>query len=286
MFKSGKFSTKLFIACLLVVIFLLLVFILYSNYFKRSSFFINLLTKQKLSPIVPKVDETQLKKVSLTKFYKELSLADNKPDYEKLYEIIKPSLGIWISKEEFISYEKALDAERKTASSEAIIHSIKVEGNNGFVDRTVIHCYSKECIGKDREENRKVREYAYIDGKWSVKPDKEPSERSLKASTYMITNGIKSDVDYFLKKYSIGTNKKPVTIHFMAVDLDNDLQELLTLETYIETAKIEASRPVVNYEAPAINYQPPNINVNVPRQNNSANCTSNTIGNYTYTNCF
>lgn len=272
---------------LLVVILLIQSTVIFNAY--RGNKF-NLLQSfpilQMPTPTLTITQETVIKKTSLEKFYKELRQADNANDYEKLYEIVKPALGTWISKEEFISNEKNVDSKVIITSSETIIHGINVENNKGFVDRTIIDCYTKKCIGKDRKEHRTIKEFIYVNNAWNYLTDKNPSERALKAATYMFTNGANSDIEYLREHYAFGTNKNNVAIHFMAQDLDNNLQQLLSLEAFIEKSKTEASRPVFNYQPPAVNYQPPDINVQAPPVKNSVNCTSSRLGSYTYTNCY
>jgi len=55
----------------------------------------------------------------------------------------------------------------------------------------------------------------------------------------------------------------------------------------VEQDKLDRSRPIYNQQPAQIIQQPaPIINQPAPQQTFPRNCTSNTIGNYTYTNCY
>lgn len=54
---------------------------------------------------------------------------------------------------------------------------------------------------------------------------------------------------------------------------------------YISIMRNTARQPIVNYTHPDITLETPSY-VAPSYKNNSINCTSNQIGNYTYTNCY
>jgi len=227
------------------------------------------------------VDMVKMKKDSLAQFYTGMVQAELDKDYEKQYEYNKPYLGTWVTKDEFIAYQKSWLDKKNIISHEMVIHDIKIDGNIGTIDRTRTFCYSKTCTGADREEDHQLKLFEYIDGKWSMPKDKQPSERALKAASYTVMAVNKNERH---GKTSFGVKKDDVAIHFFAVALDSNLQKLITVEILIEKAKAEASRPIYNY-------QPPDINIEAPAVqqapvNNSIRCTTNTIGSYTYTNCY
>jgi len=273
-----------YIAFFLLFIIIGLSGFLFYLYFNGRMSNISLIKSLRLVPSPTPVDEIRLKKEALGNFYQQLRKAENDKDYEKLYEILKLTLGTWVTKEEFVTNEKNKDIKKPILSSETIVHDIKVDNDLGVVDRTIINCYSEECSGTDRVENHTTRKYFYINGEWISPPDKEPSERAMKITSYILVNTSDAVKNKFLDLYSYGTNRNDVTIHFHALYLDENPEILTYDETLMEKEKVNASRPIVNY-------QPPDINVQAPVQpqpvyNNSLNCTSNKIGNYTYTNCY
>ena len=77
--------------------------------------------------------------------------------------------------------------------------------------------------------------------------------------------------DKWIKNSKIDTE----VIRNFALALDKDLTWLVQWETWVESDKVAKSRPVyIQQPAPV-----------VQKQTNPINCTSNTIGSSTYTNC-
>ena len=71
----------------------------------------------------------------------------------------------------------------------------------------------------------------------------------------------------------------------MSIMLENDPEFFAYTETFVEKLKTESSRPNVYVDSPDV-IQQPVVQQQQPSFNNRVNCTSNTIGNYTYTNCY
>jgi hypothetical protein len=111
---------------------------------------------------------------------------------------------------------------------------------------------------------------------------KGPSERALKAVNYAYEDQTGSNKDILiLKSFGNGSTNIQYALRNWAIYLDNNLQELIRVETLIEKSKAEHSRPIYN-EQPAqiIQQQMP------AQQNNSVHCTSQSVGGSTYTNCY
>src|SRR3989344_5433536 len=106
MLSSGKIGVKLLVISLLLVIFLQFGFILYSNHSKQPNFLSSLFTNQKPTPTISKVDEKKSKEASLAKFYKELTEAVSKDDWEKLYAAVNPADKKWLSIEDMTLFYK------------------------------------------------------------------------------------------------------------------------------------------------------------------------------------
>ena len=237
--------------------------------------------KPQLQP-VKVVDEAEVKKQALAKFYNEISTANDQKDWGKLYGLVPQSVRNNVTKDEFIAYYNLESEKNKIVSEQTIVNSIQVNGDNGIVDRTRVICTSKECVGDTRKEENAKRDYIYIDGKWQL-PDPEPSERALKAANYAYEDSSKTDQADLIKSFGYGSKSSTYTVRNWAVYLDKNLQELVRLETLIEKSKTERSRPVyVQQPAQIIQQQAPAVQ----QQTFPRNCTSNTIGDYTYTNCY
>ncbi len=103
------------------------------------------------------------KRNNLEETYKVLMDLDKKNDVAGFYEYLTPSEKTSISKVEFVQQKKPA---KFPISLSFVVHSIEVSGDRGVIDRTRIACYTTECTGKDRVENRVKKEYFYINGKW------------------------------------------------------------------------------------------------------------------------
>ncbi len=231
--------------------------------------------------------EAEVKKQALSRYYKEISAAEKKKDWVKLYDLVPQSVRNNVTKEQFVAHVKEEAEKNKIVSQKYTIHSIVVNGNNGAVERTIITCLAKECTGENRKEDKAKKQYEFVDENWQI-PDPEPSERALKAANYGFQMSTSSDQKDLIDWFGYGSDTTTYTIRNWAVYLDKNLEELIRVETLVEQNKAEKSRPVVNYQPPATVRQP-GIIVQPPavqQPNYPKNCTSNTIGSYAYTNCY
>ena len=226
-------------------------------------------------------ENTNEKKQELEKFYKEFTEIESKQDWDKLYDFVNPADKSWFSKNDL-----ALIMEgSKPFSIQYIVKSINVEGDKGLIDRAVISCLTKGCSGKDKKEESSVKEFEYLNGQWYQQPTKAPTERATKDAAYMYANSDASTKKKLANRYGGGIDEPTKIIHIWSIVLENNPDLMAYDEALIEKHKVEASRPIVNVDAPE---------VNIPAQNyltpytpsKSINCSSNTIGSYTYTNCY
>ena len=229
------------------------------------------------------IDIVEVKKQELTKFYNDISTAQENQDWSTIYDLAVPKfVKDNISKDQFITNQKMSANKDKIVSQNTIVNSVVVNGDDGIVDRTIVTCKTQECTGNNRKVDNAKKQYVYVNGKWQM-PDPKPSEKALTASSYIYMNVSATDQKKFISDYGYGSNSTTFAINNFALFLDQYPDNLAITEAWIDKNKAERSRPVVNYQPPAINYQPPAI---IQQPQNPINCTSNTIGNYTYTNCF
>lgn len=232
------------------------------------------------------VDATELKKQALAKFYSQISTAQDNQDWASMYELVPQSLRNYLTREQYISYQKSLIGGQRRGFSvsqqkfidltqNTLVNSIEVNGDIGIVDRTIITCSTKECIGIDRKEDNAKKSFIYTNGKWQIQ-DPQATSKALEVASYMYTNTSESDKKYLKDNFGYGTSSAPFITKNYALFLDQNPEELALVEAWIDKNKADRSRPVVNYQPPAVIQQPVFPN----------HCTSNTIGNYTYTNCY
>jgi hypothetical protein len=225
------------------------------------------------------IDQTEMKKKALESFYKEFTEAENNEDWGKLYSTINPNDKKWLSIEDFTLMNKGV----KPASIEYIVHNMSVSENTGSVDRTVITCVTTECSGEDNKEQRGVKEFVYIDNQWYQQARKEPSEKARQLTAYMYANSSAQKQKELANRYGGGINQSTRIIRTWSIVLENNPELMAYDEALVEKHKAESSRPNVYVDSPDIVQQPI---VQQPTFNNRLNCTSNSVGSYTYTNCY
>lgn len=102
---------------------------------------------------------------------------------------------------------------------------------------------------------------------------KEPTERSLKAASGLIFYSSKEVRKIFDDKFGTESGQMTRIANF----LDSSKEKLVAIEQFVDYLKNDANRPVVNIEnSPRT---PPSIF-------DSVHCTTNRIGETTYTNCY
>lgn len=225
------------------------------------------------------VDKIEEKKQSLENFFRELTEAESKQDWEKLYSTVNPKDKKWFSIDDMTTIYKG----KKVTSSEYVVHSIDISGDSGFIDRTMISCFLEKCEGKDREEQRRIIEFVHLDSSWYQQSKKEPSEKARQLAAYMYTNSGTKVKNELIGRYGGDVDDYRKIIRLWSIVLENDPELMAYDEAIVEKHKAENSRSNVYVDSPDVIQQPV---AQQPSFNNRLDCTSNTIGNYTYTNCY
>lgn len=115
-------------------------------------------------------DETSLRNF-INEQYKLVS-SDKKEDWSKLYrEFYSPEHEIKKQTEEAFVTSQQKQRENGLDHYEFEIHSIKINGTNGFVDRTQKACANSDC-SKTLGVNRGIRKYVFYQGKWLMTDNK------------------------------------------------------------------------------------------------------------------
>lgn len=135
----------------------------------------------------------------------------------------------------------------------------------------------------------------------------QPSERAIKVAVWLFIHATPSQIDELIKKDPVimrvfsqsqqkftevpaiymqdGTLATPKTatekIVAVALVLDTNTTNLAVLETNMEMEKAKENTPVINYQQPIYVTQPV-----IQQQTYPKNCSTKTIGDYTYTNCY
>lgn len=226
------------------------------------------------------VDQTEVKKKTLESFYQGLTEAESKEDFEKLYSTVNPENKKWFTIEDMTLIYKG----GKPASIEYVVHGMTVSGDSGSVDRTVITCATKECTGEDKKEQRGIKEFVYINDQWYQQARKEPSEKARQLAAYMYANSSNQKQKELANRYGGGVNQSTRIIRTWSIILENDPELMAYDEALVEKHKVESNKQDIYVESPDIIQQP--AQPQIIQQPRSLNCTSNKIGNYTYTNCY
>lgn len=242
-------------------------------------------SQSQLKPVVENVvDQTEVKKQALETLYRELTEAESKDDWQKLYSVVNPVDKKWFSIDDMtLQYKKD---KYEIVSTEVVVHGVSVSSDTGSVDNTVIRCKTKECTGKDKLEKRNNDQFVYVDGQWYQQSIKEPTDKARQLTSYIYAEYQKraDDKKLLIEKYGGGKDDLRTIIRTMSIMLENDPEFFAYTETFVEKLKTESSRPNVYVDSPDIIQQP--AVQQQPSFNNRINCSSNTIGNYTYTNCY
>lgn len=222
------------------------------------------------------------KKRALSEFYSKISAAYENQDWATAYELVPQSTRDNLTKEQFIARSKSsAEKEKAIVSQRTVVNSIVVDGDNGTVDRTITTCLTKECTGDGRIEDNAKKRYVYVNGKWQM-PDPKPSDRALEIASYIYTNS-PSDTQ---KTFKDDWGSASFATRNIALYFDQYPEKLALAEAWVDKDKANRSRPVVNYQPPAIVLPPIDQQPVIQQPSFPRHCTSNAIGNYTYTNCY
>lgn len=106
------------------------------------------------------------------------------------------------------------------------------------------------------------------------------SEKSLKIAAFITLEAKEADMKKL--KERIGLDQKTDNRQFIlsyAKYLDENPEVFALNEALMEKIMAQRNAPVINNPAPIVNNNPAPVN-------NSLRCTSNKLGDYTYTNCY
>jgi len=204
----------------------------------------------------PQVIDIESRKQALAEFYNRFSDAIDNKDWGIVYESTPQSIKAYITKDQFIAFQQKRTETNEPFSKDTIVNGVTVDGEKGYVDRTITICLTEECMGTNRLEDNAKKEYIFTNGKWH-QLDPQPSERALTVATSVYYDFVSKykqiDKDSFLQKYSFGTGNEKLAIRQYAVWLDNDMQQLIVVEHTLNDLKAKNAVPT---QAPqSNNYQ-------------------------------
>jgi len=186
----------------------------------------------------------------------ELLKAVEDRNWRVLYNSEPDSFKKEVNYENYLKFNKFDGGTLANTSDPTII----IKDNLGRIEISFLLCSEEGCI-KDSENNHVIiGEYMFENGSWSSY-DREPSKESLEVAASYLAEGkaLGWKENDFIEKFGGGSTSLAYTIRLFAITMDQ------APETFaIYKAKVE----------------------NMRNKNNSMNCTSNKIGNYTYTNCY
>lgn len=119
------------------------------------------------------IPQQKYKEKTLMKFYTDLAQAEKTFDREAVYNGLTYEQRRLQNLEEFTA---AKDSDRRPISMDFTIHSVKVDGDRGLIDRTLVACFTEECEGEDRFEQRAVKEYLFINGTWYIPSENDTDD--------------------------------------------------------------------------------------------------------------
>lgn len=138
-----------------------------------------------------------IKRVQLITFYNKLTNYEKSFNFKGIYELLSPDYKRHLSIEDFLAQR---NQTTKPYSVDYIVHSYKVEGNKGILDRTIITCNTAGCTGPDRKEARAYKEYIYINGRWYVPEDN--TLLCLRGEPYSMTPEFERAISFIIQRLS------------------------------------------------------------------------------------
>ncbi len=119
------------------------------------------------------IPQQKYKEKTLKEFYEKLVKAEKNFDTKTAYDSLTYEQKRIQSYEE---YEEEKNRDRKPVSMDITAHSYTVDGDRGLIDRTLIACFTEDCIGDDKFEQRAVKEYLFINGDWYTPSENDNDE--------------------------------------------------------------------------------------------------------------
>lgn len=130
--------------------------------------FILTLSALLVAALLTGIPQNTYKYITFQIFYKKIVQFEMIDDYTSQYNLLLPSDKEKIALNRFVNDNSG---QSKLYSINFIDHSIKVVGNIGIVDRTMVLCMKKICTGDYRLSIEETKQYVYENGKWYLSLD-------------------------------------------------------------------------------------------------------------------
>lgn len=154
--------------------------------------------------------------------------------------------------------------------------TITINDNIGTIYFEITACKDATCSESSTTNYHVAREYIYENGEWSVY-ERKPTQEALDCSASLYTIYGESE---FLSYFGGGSKSVSFALKECANILDMLPERLALCKAQVEKYKADSSRPIINYESPDIKYEAPSYS------DTNVRCTTRTVGNYSYTNCY
>jgi hypothetical protein len=120
------------------------------------------------------VDPYQIyKETAFKSFYENLEKSIEKLDCVNVYNYKSDE---YKNRVRFDYYVLNCEGNKTTFIEEVEIHNLWVVGDTGYADTTRTSCISADCTGEGKLENREVKRYLFIKGKWTIPDNDQPLE--------------------------------------------------------------------------------------------------------------
>jgi len=138
------------------------------DFFRTSRLIVILFIGIFIALLFTQISQNFIKRVQLMFFYSNLTSYEKSFNYEGIYKLLTPDYKRSLTLKDFLAQRIQVS---KPFSQEFKVHSYKIDGNKGFVDRTLIICDSTDCAGTSRYESREIKEYLYLNWRWYIPQD-------------------------------------------------------------------------------------------------------------------
>ena len=138
------------------------------EFFKTSRLAAILFIGAFITFLFTQIPQNFIKRVQLISFYSNLTSYEKSFNYEGIYELLTPDYRRNLPLKNFLVQRSQAS---KPFNQEFKVHSYKIDGNKGLVDRTLIICNNTDCTGMSRHESRTIKEYLYLNWQWYIPED-------------------------------------------------------------------------------------------------------------------
>jgi len=131
---------------------------------------------------------------------------ENKRDFEKVYDdYLSPETKANMKRDVYVNIAKS-SREKDSIFDKIIIHDVRINGDIGYIDSTLIECWGKDCVRRD--ETRNYEKFVYISNDWYMvwgAPYSDPTT-CVRDTGYSMPEEFKRAISLMIQRYDQSNN--------------------------------------------------------------------------------